>query len=81
MVDNHMHYQPKAIHSAENIDGESVQSRHSCYAEDIRRLESGLYGLTKGRCSRRDATSFGKTRQDLGVGDHLDEIPKDRDLR
>ena len=47
-----------------------VLSRHNhvdttlCYAEDIRRLENGLYGLTKGRCSRRDATSFGKTKQD-----------------
>ena len=35
-----------------------------CYAEDIHRLENGLYGLTKGRCSRRDATSFGKTKRD-----------------
>ena len=35
-----------------------------CYAEDICQLESGLYGLTKGRCSQRDATSFGKTKQD-----------------
>ena len=47
-----------------------VLSRHNhvdttlCYAEDIHRLENGLYGLTKGRCSRRDATSFGKTKQD-----------------
>ena len=26
----------------------------------------GLYGQVKGRCSRRDATSFEMTRQDLG---------------
>ena len=35
-----------------------------CYAEDTCLLVSGLFGLTKGRCLRRDAMSFGKTKQD-----------------
>ena len=47
-----------------HIAGVSPALDCACYAEDIRRLESSLYGLTKGRCSRRDAMSFGKTKQD-----------------
>ena len=50
---------PSTVSRSESAGTKCSHSMISCYAEDIRRLESDLYGLTKGRCSRRDATSFG----------------------
>ena len=44
-----------------------VQDVVRCYAEDIRRLGSGQYGLINGRCSWRDAMSVEETRLDFGI--------------